>query len=73
MAGETEERIDGPTPNGGTYSVAYFRDAEGNRCGKAEAASTEILEYDADDQCVGRTYMERAGEQPDPFAEDDDG
>lgn len=39
-------RIDGPTPNGGVYSIAYFR-GDG---------SMEIVEFDADDVAIFRTY-----------------
>jgi hypothetical protein len=67
MADETEERVDGPTPNGGAYSIAYFRDAEGNPCQKAGAA--EIVEFDAKGEAVHRSYL-RAPEGPtDIFAD----
>jgi hypothetical protein len=40
------ERIDGPTPNGGAYLVIYRHDD----------GSTEIVEFDADDAEIHRTY-----------------
>lgn len=55
----TSERRPGPTPGGGVYSVAYFRDAKGNPCPKDRAAQIEIIEYDENDQDIGRTYMTR--------------
>jgi hypothetical protein len=66
MADETSERRDGPTPNGGVYSVANFLDAEGKPCPKAEAIGMEILEYDADDRCVGRTYLAKSADDATP-------
>ena len=42
------ERIEGPTPNGGAYALAY-RDGD----------FTEIVEYDASGNQVFRTYLER--------------
>jgi hypothetical protein len=70
VAGEpTSERHDGPTPNGGAYSVANFLDGERRPCPKADAVYIEILEYDESDNNVGRTWLEAAqGEQP-PDAE----
>jgi hypothetical protein len=40
------ERVEGPTPNGGAYSIAYFHD-DGSR---------EIVEFDAADRPIWRTY-----------------
>lgn len=39
-------RIDGATPNGGAYSILYTHD-DGSR---------EIVEFDADDKAIFRTY-----------------
>lgn len=61
---QTSERVDGPTPNGGVRSVANFLDAEGRPCPKAEAVGMEIMEYDADDQVVGRTYLAKQTDGP---------
>jgi hypothetical protein len=57
MSEPTSERLDGPTPNGGTYAVAYFRDATGAPAVKSRAASIEIVEYSPDGDEVSRTYM----------------
>lgn len=47
-----EERIDGPTPNGGSYSIARFFDAHGNAVSKAQGSRMEIAEYDTHDQLL---------------------
>ena len=56
---DTRESSDGATPNGGTYAIAYFRDEHGNPCPKARAAAMEIVEFDANDKAIFRTYMTR--------------
>jgi len=53
---ETSERRDGATPNGGIYSIAYYRDADGTPTTKDQAAEIEIVEYAADGREVFRTY-----------------
>jgi len=60
MQDNTEQRIDKPTPNGGAYSIAYFRDANGNPTTKDKAVSVEICEFSADDECIATTYGEIA-------------
>ena len=50
------ERIDEPTPNGGSYSIAYYSDGEGNRKDKKEATHIEIVEFGTDDEQIMRTY-----------------
>lgn len=62
--GPTSERIDGPTPNGGAYSVAHFLDAAGRPCPKSRAAAAEVHEFDGSGGPVFRTYLRR----PDPPA-----
>ena len=52
------ERINGRTPHGGAYSVAYFTDDKGNRCDKASARHMEIVEYNDKDVVVARTYAD---------------
>ncbi len=52
----TQEEREGPTPNGGARSVAYYRDDAGNPAEKAEATQVEIVEYDAEGKAVWRTY-----------------
>jgi len=49
MAVEREPtRIDGPTPNGGVYALAYTH----------PDGSVEIVEFDAEDREIARTYSE---------------
>ena len=52
----TYKRIDEATPNGGAYSVIYYRGRNGEPCREDEAVSCEIVEYDAKDQPIARTY-----------------
>ena len=52
----TQEKTTGPTPNGGNYSIAYFRDKKGNPTEKKNAVGAEIVEYKNDGEVVGRTY-----------------
>ena len=52
----TSERRDGPTPNGGAYSIVYYLDDGGNPAGKDEASSTEIAEFDSEGNEIFRTY-----------------
>lgn len=65
MADETQERADGPTPNGGTYSIAYYSDGRGNRVPKAEAAAVEVVEFDASGRALRRTYARLKPDRPD--------
>jgi hypothetical protein len=60
--GPTSERIDGPTPGGGTYVIAHFLDAERRPCPKAQARYAEVYEYDASGVNVGRTWLEMGGD-----------
>ncbi len=52
MAVETESksprRVEGPTPNGGAYAIAYVRDD----------GSIEIVEFDRDGRAIARTYSQ---------------
>lgn len=57
--GPTSERSAGPTPAGGAFAIAYFRDARGNPCRKEDAAATEIVEFDAAGRAIRRTYMKQ--------------
>jgi hypothetical protein len=56
---ETQERIDGPTPNGGVYSIAYFSDDDGDPTSKQKATRMEIVEFDREGNQLFRTYMEK--------------
>lgn len=53
----TEERQDGPTPNGGAFSISYFQDDKGNPVTKERATKIEVVEFDANKQQVFRTYL----------------
>lgn len=50
------ERADGPTINGGTYSIAYYYDLQGNPCRKEEAARVNIVEYTEKGERLNETY-----------------
>jgi hypothetical protein len=50
------ERRPGPTPNGGVYSIAYFRDEAGNPVSKDKAVLIEIWEFDQTGEGIYRTY-----------------
>lgn len=56
MNDKFQERINGSTPHGGSYLVAYFRDATGSPCVKEKAKTIEIVEYASDDSPLFRTY-----------------
>jgi hypothetical protein len=53
---ESFERVDEPTPNGGIYSIAFFRDDHGKPVPKNQATQCEIVEYDGNDEAIQRTY-----------------
>lgn len=53
---KTEERIDGPTPNGGTYCVAQYMSEDNEPVERARARKVEITEYDENDVAIFRTY-----------------
>jgi hypothetical protein len=59
-----EERIDEKTPNGGQYAIAYFQDKDGNPVDKGKAVQAEIVEFDANDQPIWRTYGTIGGYEP---------
>ena len=50
------ERGDGPTINGGAYSIAYYYDKEGNPCKKEIAARVNIVEYTENGDRLNETY-----------------
>lgn len=50
------ERGDGPTINGGAYSIAYYYDQQGNPCPKEEAARVNIVEYTENGERLNETY-----------------
>lgn len=53
----TEERREGPTPNGGAYSIGYFQDSDGRPTTKDKAARIEAVEFDAAGNQIFRTYL----------------
>jgi hypothetical protein len=59
---ETSERIEGPTPNGGAYSIANFLDAGRAPTTRDRAVFLEIMEYDEDGNMLFRTWMEKGDE-----------
>lgn len=50
------ERIDGTTPNGGDYSIAYYYDDNKMPCEKARAKSVQIVEYTKDGSRINEIY-----------------
>lgn len=52
---ETSERREGPTPNGGAYSIAYYRDESGNATMKNQARMVEIVEYNEQGKAIHST------------------
>ncbi len=54
----TQERLDAPTPMGGTYSIAYYHDGKGNAMDKKDATHLEIVEFNKDDEQIFRTHAE---------------
>lgn len=55
VVGETSERREGPTPNGGAYSIAYYRDERGVPTTRDQARSVEIIEYDVEGEAIHST------------------
>lgn len=50
------KRIDGKTPHGGAYAVAYYSDADGNAADKEQAVNVEIVEFTKDGKEIERVY-----------------
>lgn len=57
------ERIEGKTPSGGDYSIAYYYDAQRNPCSKHKAVFVNIVEYTKAGNRVNECYG-RLGEHP---------
>lgn len=49
------ECSEGPTPEGGAYSIARYSDADGP-ADKEDSTEVEITEYDADGNVLNTTY-----------------
>ena len=60
----TSERQEGPTPRGGAYTIAYWKDADGEATTKAHATGVEIVEFDKQDSVIARTYATIGEEVP---------
>ncbi len=60
---ETQTRSDTPTPNGGVYSIAYWKDKDGKPTTQAQYVTGEIVEFDADDKAIFRTYFTNGKEK----------
>jgi hypothetical protein len=52
----TSEKKDGPTPNGGAYSIGYYMNDEGMNVPKDEATQIIIKEYSADGIIIQTTH-----------------
>ena len=52
----TEETKEGPTPNGGVKSIAYYTDAQDLPVPKERASKVIIVEYDSSGKAIARTY-----------------
>ena len=50
-----QERVDGATPNGGDYSIAYYYDKKHIPCKKQDAYIKVIVEYTKDDEYINST------------------
>jgi len=53
------ERVEGPTPAGGAYALAYFYDDARNSVPKEQSTGMEIQEFDDDGRMIHRTYLEK--------------
>ena len=50
-------RKDGPTPNGGVYSIIYFYDEEGNSTTQENAVVAYGCEFDENDNMIYETML----------------
>ena len=41
-----QTRMQGPTPNGGSYSILHWKDRAGRPTHQHQAAQVEVIEYD---------------------------
>ena len=56
MSNDYFKRIDGPTPNGGTYAEIVFYDKDQHRCKESEAYMILINEYNKKGNLLHSTY-----------------
>lgn len=52
----TKETHNGPTPNGGVRSEAYFLNDKRELVDKSIATQVEIVEFDSNGKAIHRTY-----------------
>lgn len=52
---EFSEKHDGPTPNGGAFSVGYFYDKNHKPCHRENARFINIIEYDENGIYINET------------------
>jgi hypothetical protein len=60
----TSKRVEGKTPNGGTYSIINFLDDDFELVDEKDATSFELVEYNDSDEQVWRTYGSITTRQP---------
>lgn len=61
MVDEFQTRTVGPTPNGGSYAIAYWLDEGQNPVPKKKATYVEIIEFNENGEQVFRTYARCLG------------
>lgn len=52
----SDRRVDGPTPNGGAYSVITFLDRDGAPVAEGKAIKFELVEFDQEGEGFLHTY-----------------
>ena len=52
---ESVYRADGPTPNGGCYSMAFYLNDKGS-CAKEDASEVRILEFDENGGVISEIF-----------------
>jgi hypothetical protein len=55
----TQARREGPTPNGGAYSIAYFLDANWKPVPRERAEVIEVIEFTQEDTFLKSTILRR--------------
>lgn len=50
------KRKEGPTPNGGAYSVIVYLNGEGEAVDKEQATRAEVVEFNRRGEAIFRTY-----------------
>lgn len=52
----SQKRVDGKTPAGGAYSIAYFLDDQRGAVDEKQATKVEIVEFTKAGEEIKRTY-----------------